>query len=113
MWLLDVNMPKKVADLLGEFGIQAQAADARGWKGLTNGALVEAAVQAGFSCVVTRDRLFSESAARALKRFPQFGVVLVDIPQLRGPAFLAQFRAAWSRNPIQPVGGELLRWPYA
>jgi predicted nuclease of predicted toxin-antitoxin system len=112
MWLLDANMPKKIADVLGEFGIQAQAADARGWKALTNGALVEAAVRAGFACVLTRDKLFSESAARALKRFPHFGVVLVNIPQLRGPEFVAQFRTAWSRHPIQPVAGELVRWPY-
>lgn len=111
MWLLDVNMPKNIADVLGEFGIQAQAADARGWKGLTNGTLVEVAVQAGFSCVLTRDRLFSESAARALKRFPLFSVVLVTIPQLRGPEFLEQFRAAWNRNPIRPAAGALLRWP--
>jgi hypothetical protein len=41
MWLLDVNMPKKIAGVLGEFGIQAQAADALGWKGLTNGALAQ------------------------------------------------------------------------
>jgi predicted nuclease of predicted toxin-antitoxin system len=113
MWLLDVNMPKRIASILGEFGIQAQTTDARGWKGLTNGALVEAAVQAGFSCVLTRDRLVGESAARALKRFPQFSVVLVAIPQLRGPEFLEQFRAAWNRDPIQPVAGELLRWPSA
>jgi len=31
MWLLDVNMPKKVAPLLGEFGIKADSADERGW----------------------------------------------------------------------------------
>ncbi|MGA2769397.1 MAG: hypothetical protein ABSG26_01145 [Bryobacteraceae bacterium] len=104
-------MPKRIAEVLGEFGIQARAADAQGWKGLTNGALVEVAVQAGFSCVLTRDRLFGESAARALKRFPQFSVVFVTIPQLRGPEFLERFRAAWNRNPIQPVAGELSRWP--
>jgi hypothetical protein len=71
MWLLDVNMPKKIADVLGE------------------------------------------SAARALKPFPQFSVVLVTIPQLRGQEFLERFRAAWNRAPIQPVAGELLRWPSA
>jgi predicted nuclease of predicted toxin-antitoxin system len=111
MWLLDVNMPKKIADVLGEFGIEAQAADVRGWKGLTNGVLVEAAVRDGFSCVLTRDRLFSESAARALKRFPSFCVVLVAIPQLRGPEFLEQFRLAWNRSPIRPAAGALVRWP--
>ena len=66
MWLLDVNLPKKIVGLLGEFGIEAQTADDRGWGSLTNGALVEAAQQVGFRCILTRDRLFGESAARAL-----------------------------------------------
>lgn len=111
MWLLDVNLPKKIRELLDEFGIQAHSADDRGWGSLTNGALVEASQQAGFQCILTRDRLFSESAARALKRFPEFCVVLVTIPQLRGPEFLEQFRIAWVRSPIQPIAGQLLRWP--
>jgi hypothetical protein len=31
MWLLDVNMPKKVASLLDEFGIESYSADDKGW----------------------------------------------------------------------------------
>jgi predicted nuclease of predicted toxin-antitoxin system len=111
MWLLDVNMPRRLTDLLGSYGIQAQTAEERGWSGLTNGALVEAAVEAEFTCVLTRDRLFSESAARALKRFPQFCVILVTLPQLRGPQFLDAFHSAWEHEPIRPRPGELRRWP--
>jgi hypothetical protein len=111
MWLLDVNMPRKIAMVLGEFGISAQTAEMHRWNGLTNGMLVEVAVQAGFDCVLTRDRLFSESAARALKRFPEFSVVLITIRQLRGPEFLEQFRLAWNRSPIQPTAGQLTEWP--
>jgi len=51
MWLLDVNVPKKVSRLLGEFEIEVHTADDRGWGGLTNGVLVEAAVEAGFECI--------------------------------------------------------------
>ena len=91
--------------LLGEFGIEAHCADDRGWGHLTNGALVGAAQQAGFNCILTRDRLFSESAARALKLYPEFAVVLVTLPQLRSAEFLEQFRRAWLRRPIQPVAG--------
>ena len=58
-----------------------------------------------------RDRLFSESAARTLKRFPEFCVVLITISQVRGPQFLQQFRNAWDYSPIQLVAGQLLRWP--
>jgi hypothetical protein len=113
MWLLDVNLPKKLSGLLGEFGIVAHCAGDRGWGGLTNGALVEAAEQAGFRCILTRDRLFSEAAARALKRFPEFCVVLVTLPQLRGPEFLLDFRTQWAHGPIQPAAGKLLHWPAA
>jgi hypothetical protein len=111
MWLLDVNMPKKLGALLDGLGIHAECADDRGWGGLTNGTPVEAAAHAKFSCILTRDRLFSESASRALERFPTFCVVLVTIPQLRGPEFLRLFQSAWASSPIQPVGGELIRWP--
>jgi hypothetical protein len=69
--------------------------------------------QAGLRVIQTRDRLFSESAARALRHFPELCVVLVTIPQLRGPEFLNQFRDAWNRGPIHPVAGKLLRWPDA
>jgi len=31
MWLLDVNMPRKIAMVLGDFGISAQSAEMRGW----------------------------------------------------------------------------------
>src|SRR5438045_3243303 len=106
MWLLDVNMPKKVTQLLAEFGIEAHTADDKGWGALKNGALVEAAIQAGFRCILTRDKLFSQSAARALERFPEFCVVLVTIPQLRGSEFLRQFRSTWLRRPIEPIAGQ-------
>jgi len=111
MWLLDVNMPLRVAATLDKFGIQAHPAESRSWNGLTNGQLVEAAVQAGFTAVLTRDRLFSESATRALQRFPQFSVILITIPRLRGPQFLEEFDRAWERSPIRPVPGKALSWP--
>jgi len=53
MWLLDVNVPKRLVGVLGEFGIEAHSAESRGWDDLTNG---------------------------ALERFSQVGVVLVTLP---------------------------------
>jgi predicted nuclease of predicted toxin-antitoxin system len=111
MWLLDANMPLKLAALLGECGVEADTTESRGWKGLTNGELVKAAVKADFSCILTRDRLFGESAAKALRDFPEFSVVVVTIPQLRGAAFLDEFRRAWTRQPLVPAPGTLLFWP--
>lgn len=111
MWLLDVNVPRRIVAVLREFGVEAETAGSRGWDGLANGKLVEAAVHGGFTCLLTRDRLFGESAARALNDFPRFSVVLLTIPQLRGPQFLEQFRLVWRSNPIKPVPGKLIQWP--
>ena len=111
MWLLDVNVPRKTAAVLGAFGVQAVTAESRGWRGLTNGELVEAAAEAGFTILLTRDRLFSESAAAAIRRFPHLCIVLIALPQLRGEQFLEKFRLAWEEDPIRPTPGIVLRWP--
>ena len=58
MWLLDVNMPSRLVLLLKQLGIDAETTQARGWGALNNSRLVEATVAAGFSCLLTRDRLF-------------------------------------------------------
>jgi hypothetical protein len=46
MWLLDANMPLQLVALLRDLGIEADSAVARGWNKLSNGLLVEAAVDA-------------------------------------------------------------------
>ena len=68
MWLLDVNMPKKLTGLLKELGIEAQTSQARGWDTLSNSRLVAAAYEAGFLCLLTRDTIFGESASTALRQ---------------------------------------------
>ena len=111
MWLLDSNIPKKLTLVLSGLGVESATAQSRGWGNLSNGSLVKAAATAGFSCLLTRDRLFAESASGALRSFPTFSVVVVTLPQLREPLFLEAFRAAWQRAPIRPVGGEISSWP--
>jgi len=111
MWLLDVNMPRQLVSPLEGLGIKTETALAREWSGLSNGALLEAAASAGFRCLLTRDRLFGEPAARALEQFPEFSVVLVTLPQLRAQRFLEEFRAAWSNGPIIPTPGAMVNWP--
>jgi hypothetical protein len=78
---------------------------------LSNGKLLEAAVSQGFTCLLTRDRLFAESASSTLRRFPQFEVVVVTLPQLREKAFLDAFRKAWNASPIFAVPGGMVYWP--
>jgi hypothetical protein len=111
MWLLDANMDVHLASVLTGFGIRCDTAGNRGWKALSDGDLVRAAVDAGFRCLLTRDRLFGESASLTLKLFPQFAVVVVNIPQRRWPEYRERFVARWAELPIDPIPGRLIDWP--
>jgi hypothetical protein len=81
MWLLDANMDVHLTDLLRGYGIGSEAATRRGWARLTNGELVAAAGKAGFTCVLTQDRLFAKSAARSLELHPDLCIVVVCLAQ--------------------------------
>lgn len=98
MWLLDATMDVHLFALLGELGIRCETASYRGWKALENGALVTVAVGAGFECLLTRDGLFGESAARALKQFPEFAVVVVTLPNSRG---FGTRKSSWRNGPAR------------
>jgi hypothetical protein len=111
MWLLDANMDVHLVAVLAEYGIRCDTAGNRGWKALSNGDLVATAAAAGLHCLLTRDQLFGESASRALKSFPQFAVVVVDLPQQPWQQYQERFIAAWTASPIQPVRGGLIHWP--
>ena len=51
MWLLDANIDVHLVPVLAGFKISCDTAGKRGWKALSNGDLVRAAVEAGFrSC---------------------------------------------------------------
>jgi hypothetical protein len=111
MWLLDTNMDVHLTSLFADFEIHCDTAGNRGWGALSNGDLVKAAVEAGFSCLLTRDRLFGESASRALKLFPGFAVVVVNVPQMPWPKYRDAFLAKWREHPIEPVPDVLIEWP--
>jgi hypothetical protein len=57
MWLLDANMDVHLVSVLKDFGIVCDTAANRGWKSLSNGDLVTAAVADGFLCLLIRDRI--------------------------------------------------------
>jgi hypothetical protein len=78
----------------------------RGWNALGNGNLVRAVVQSSFTALLTRDRLFGQSAAQALKVHYEFCVVRVTLPQLRAEQFLDAFRSAWQKSE-----GRMVEWP--
>jgi len=111
MWLLDVNMDVRLVQTLSELGVQCDTAANRGWRSLSNGNLVSTAASAGFTCLLTRDQRFGESAARALKTFPGFAVIVINLPQHPREKHLQQFLDTWRALPIEPVAGRLVRWP--
>jgi len=79
--------------------------------GLANGLLVAAAAAGGFTCLLTRDRRFAESAAKALREHPEFAVVIVNLQQTPWAEYEPVFRRAWESERISPLPGELVRWP--
>ena len=111
MWLLDVNLPTALAKALAQLGIEAHTTAARGWRDMENGALAKVASDAGFKVILTRDKLFGESASKALRAYPHLAVVIVTIRQSREAVFLDEFRAAWAKNSISPTSGGLTYWP--
>ena len=111
MWLLDKNVPIQLCEALSELGIQAVTAEAKNWGALTNGDLIAAAVAGGISCILTRDRLFAQSASKAFKVHSALAIVLLGLPQLRAQAFLDAFSRAWSEQAIDPRPGEAIYWP--
>ena len=111
MWLLDVNLPNGLRSALRERGIVCDTAVARGWRDLTNGLLAEAAYNAGFRVILTRDRQFGESARQSLATLPGMALVVVTLRQARETAYLSEFEARWRENPIAPVAGAIVEWP--
>jgi hypothetical protein len=111
MWLLDANMDVHLVSILTGFQISCETAAKRGWNSLSNGELVRAAVDAGFKCLLTRDQLFGESASQALRLFPEFAVVVLNMPQQPWPQYREEFLAQWEKRPIEPMAGKLIQWP--
>lgn len=111
MLLLDHNLPAQLIEVLQSFSIECDTTFKRGWQELTNGDLVSKARKTGFTCVLTKDKDFSKSAAKALKANPNFCVVLIILPQCRGDKYVELFAAEWKNNPILPKKGKSIAWP--
>src|SRR6266545_316551 len=104
-------MDVRLVRVLAAYGVVSDSAILRGWGRLENGQLVSAAVAGGFTCLPTRDRLFAESAAKALKEHADFAVVIVRLPQKPWAEYEPQFRRAWESEPISPSPGKMVGWP--
>jgi hypothetical protein len=74
--------------------------------------LLDANMDVHLASVLTGLGIHCDTAGnRALKSFPQFAVVVVNIPQRRWPEYREQFVARWTELPIEPVAGRLIDWP--
>lgn len=111
MWLLDVNLPHGLIQVLLDKGVACETTIARGWRDLDNGVLAKAASEAGFTVILTRDKLFGESASRALKNYPKLSIVVLKLPQSRELTYLTQFEKYWKLFPIVPKIGATIHWP--
>ena len=110
-WLLDHNLPKQFAEFLRTKGIECNWTSAEGWQTLANGALVNAACNAGYNCLLTNDRKFASAAGNALTKNPNFSVVEITIPQAPKAEFLNSVSIAWANNPIEPQVSQVVKWP--
>lgn len=88
--------------MLRAAGHMAESVNFLGWKGLQNGELL-AKARADYDLFLTRDKDFD---ATAFGRYvtPTFGIVLLAIPQQRGPAYAAVFASLWPSDPQAFVG---------
>ena len=111
MWLLDHNLPKHLVGALKSVGVDCDTAAHQGWNDLANGELLSVASRAEFTCILTRDVRFAESASKAMDRYPQMAIVLTTIPQSRGQGFAARFLEHWRNSPISPIPHRMTRWP--
>jgi hypothetical protein len=100
--LLDENVPIDVLPILRAAQHEAESVNFIGWKGLSNGVLL-ARAQAGFDLFLTRDKDFDVEQIEGFVTL-RFGIVLLAIPQQRGPDYAAAFAKLWPANPEALVG---------
>jgi len=100
--LLDEDVPVDILPVLRAAQQEAESVNFLGWKGLPNGELL-ARAQAGYDLFLTRDKVFE---AEQLGRYvtPQFGIVLLAIPQQRGADYAAAFAQIWPTDPRRLIG---------
>lgn len=111
MWLLDEGLPVSLYKLLQGLNVKVEAVEFRGWKGLRNGNLVSVAADAGFQCILTKDRLFAQDARKSLSLYPNMAVVVIVLPQEPRELYLKKFEDYWNEAKIVPTKGQVIEWP--
>lgn len=113
MLLLDENLPLKIKDILEQNGYKCETVFTLGWSGLKNGQLVSKAIEKGYSAILTKDKLFAESAAKSLSKFPNFAVIRITLLQKTLKEYLNNFSLLLKEKPLELILGTLTEWPYS
>jgi Domain of unknown function (DUF5615) len=102
-------VPVDLLPFLRSAGHTAESVNFNGWKGVKNGDLL-ARARADFDLFFTRDKDFDIAQ---LGRYvtPQFGIVLLAIPQQRGRNYAAAFAALWPDD-AENLIGQTTRLPF-
>ena len=100
--LLDENVPVDILPVLKGCGHDAQSVNFAGLKGFQNGDLIEQA-RKQFDLLLTRDKDFTSEYLTGYVT-STFGVVLLVIPQQRGPDYAAVFAAVWPLEASSLIG---------
>lgn len=111
MWLLDEGLPVSLHKCLKNLKVEVETVEFRGWKGLRNGKLVTVAAEAGFTCILTKDRLFAQDAKKALVANPKMAVVLVLLSQVPREKYVKNFELNWKKSKLVPAPGQVTEWP--
>ena len=111
MWLLDHNVPWQLLHTLQSLSIPCDTTYNKGWSDFENGDLVKKAIKEKFTCILTRDKLFSQSARKVLKSNTNIAIVLLTILQSKGKQYATTFLKEWEKEPINPIPGQVLIWP--
>ncbi len=113
MWLLDHTLPHSIFRELSALGVACETAAHAGVDRLTNGALTQAAVDRGFTAIITRDKDFPLDAKKASERNPGLAVVVLLYDQSPPATLRTRFRAAWDKHGRIPTPSGVSTWPPA
>ena len=92
-------------------GFECSTASAEGWAALTNGELIQAAVDSGFEGIITKDIRFHLDGLVVLKKHPMFAIVIVALPQAKKAIYLKAMEERLLTTKLVPVLGKVIVWP--
>ena len=110
-WLIDEQLDVGLFRCLESRGIKAVTAEYVGLDGIDNGVLLAEAFRQGFRVILTGDKRFEQASHFNSATYPDLAIVLIHFNQSPPTTFEQRFLAAWDKEQIRPVPGQVIRWP--